>query len=1085
MGEGNTGLKSQFGVGDPNSPTQNTPNDPNSKNTGSDKQARDFQAAFEKEQSSVNGHLQYTAVNAEAARHDPLAARRDTMFTAFQSALAKIDPKDPSKAKADIDKVLGDARKLNGEVTTFRQQAEKAKTDWDARQGRYDEAVAQTEELEAWGDAKAPALRGLVDGIRTQVNQRQYAQTNSTLDAMLPKLAPIYEAYLKQKEAKTKYDAELSAVQARLTTASASDHVKLAAQRDALGTAQTEMESSAQAKNYVAAVQQLGEMAAKLDAFEVALQELEQQKKAYEDAMAALQPQIDQTSQSSQHQTLAPMEEELLALKTKIDTAAQAEDFALALTQVNDLSTKADQYITLRDELDAKKTAYEQAYAALQPRLPSASEPGGERIVALQQAIATQQNEMISAAEADDYDTALQLVNELEPQVTELETALAARQLYDEQWAALQPKLPQASSGSPALAELEASVDSLRQQAETAAAADDYEQASTQLTTLESTLAELETATAELAEKRQAYEEARAALEQHLPTATEPGEGRLAEVQTEIQQSLADADAAAAVDDYGPALEHVQALETQLAELDTLLAARDEYQAKLAALQPRLPTSGGAAAGRLAEVQTEIETRRAEAEAAAQSSDFEAALQGLTELEDLLTEYEELARQRDQFEERWAELQPRLPEATEPDAAPEVIELNDTIVQTRSNLESKAAEGDYEGALLEVDEMVGLLSELEAAKEEAELKREEFELAYASTKEVVEQVLATPTDIPAVQEKLDGLKASKAEVDEAVAQNDYDTAQAALEDVDTALATYEEELRKQPRNCDWINATATALMAGIMRHYMQAQSKIDRAAQAYDEALAAHKAAVAARDAKKQLASDLLVGIFFAGLGGAVGGAVAGGMKSSVEAAFGKAAASGAILDATKDIAKFTTRSLQQLGGSPGDPTSVSGSFGGSGVELARNIGQAVNSQGEALLGEVEKLANMVRDNPEACDSKEGIRVEGDPAASMGSDPFLKVLASIASASKTSFAKLLWATWIDQHAYSIEERCDDLSCSEFVEDDVEDFYGWWSDLVKNIEAQAGADFGLRTRLDEARRKLREQIEAREQAEFSR
>lgn len=95
-----------------------------------------------------------------------------------------------------------------------------------------------------------------------------------------------------------------------------------------------------------------------------------------------------------------------------------------------------------------------------------------------------------------------------------------------------------------------------------------------------------------------------------------------------------------------------------------------------------------------------------------------------------------------------------------------------------------------------------LLSDLEAAKEEAVRKRQEFEQAYAGSKQVVEQAVSTPTDVPAVQKKQDELTACKAEVDDAVAQNEYDTAQALLEDVDAALKAYEEELRKTPRNCD-------------------------------------------------------------------------------------------------------------------------------------------------------------------------------------------------------------------------------------------------------------------------------------------
>lgn len=970
-------------------------------------QGKKFVADFKAVVDKVNQSLQYTATNAEEAKHAALASRRDPLVEQFQQALSKIDASEPKKAEASITATLSAARKLDADAVALKQQVEVAQKAWQEVEPEFDQAGDQVVELQGWGNPEAEGFAQAVQTIRTQVNERRYEEARKDCEQLLSAVEPAFQAMQEQKDAQARFDPAREALQPRLEEARLCDFA-----------------------------------------------------------------------------SMQPLQEELTTIDAQMTGAADAHDYVKAEQMLADLTTKVDQCIELHDELAEKRTAYEQAYAALQPRIPNTSEPGGEHIIALQEQIGTKAGEMTAAAGTDDYDVALRLAGELDPMIIELETSLAARQHYDEQWAALQPRLPIASTGSPALAELESQIESLRQQAETAAAADDYDQACGHLTTLGTTLAEFETAEAKLQEQKQAYEQGRAALEPHLPSATEPGEGRLAQVQTEIEQLLADSDALAAQEDYEAALERLKQLETKLAELETLLAARDEYEAKLAALQPRLPTSGGTAAGRLAEVQTEIEALRTDAEAAAGTSDFDTALQRLTEIEPLLTEYEALSSQRDQFDERWAELQPRLPDSTEPDASPEVIELNESIVQTRSSLESKAAEGDYEGALCDIDELVRQLADLESAKEDAVRKREEFEQAYAGIKQVVELAASTPTEVEAVKEKQDELIARKAEVDEAVAQNDYDTAQTLLEDVDVALQDYQEELRKEPRNCDWINATATALMAGIMRHYMQAQSKIDRAAQAYDEALAAHKKAVEAVDAKKQLVEDLLVGIFFAGLGGAVGGAVGGGMKSAVEEAFGKAAASGAIIDATKDIAKFTTRSLQQLGGSPGDPTAVSGNFGGSGVELARNIGQAVNSQGEALLAEVEKLANLVRDNPEACDSKEGIRVEGDPAAAMGSDPFLKVLGSIASANKVSFSKLLWGTWIDEHAYSIDEQCNEWGdCTAVVNDDVEDFFAWWADLTTNIEAQCGADFGLRARLDEARRKVQEKVDAQNKENF--
>jgi hypothetical protein len=204
------GLKQQWGVNDP-------------KKAGSDKQATEFKAAFQSHISCVNGHLQYTSANAEVDKHAALAAKRDALYPAFQGALAQIDPKDPSKAKAAIDKVLADAKGLSTESAALRKAAEKALADWKARQPKFDAAVHQVEELETWGDAKAAPLRALVDGIRTQTNERRYAPASATVDQLLPKLKPIYDEYLKQKAAKPKYEQMLAEQSARLDALKAAE----------------------------------------------------------------------------------------------------------------------------------------------------------------------------------------------------------------------------------------------------------------------------------------------------------------------------------------------------------------------------------------------------------------------------------------------------------------------------------------------------------------------------------------------------------------------------------------------------------------------------------------------------------------------------------------------------------------------------------------------------------------------------------------------------------------------------------------------------------------------------------------------
>src|SRR5262249_38954320 len=130
-----TGLKGQWGVGDP-------------AKAGSDRQAQQFQASFRSELAVVNGHLQYTSAHAQAARHDPLAARREALYWAFQSALALIDRTNPAKAAGAIAKVLADAKALGADAAALHQAAEKALNDWKARLPKYDAAVHQVEELE-------------------------------------------------------------------------------------------------------------------------------------------------------------------------------------------------------------------------------------------------------------------------------------------------------------------------------------------------------------------------------------------------------------------------------------------------------------------------------------------------------------------------------------------------------------------------------------------------------------------------------------------------------------------------------------------------------------------------------------------------------------------------------------------------------------------------------------------------------------------------------------------------------------------------------------------------------------------------
>ena len=570
------GLKGQWGVSDP----QGAANDGDA---GSDKQGQAFQAAFQKEHGITNGHLQYTAANAEASAHAGFAARRDALYAAFQGAAAKIDRKDPSKAQGHIDKVLADARALSGEVAAFRQAAERAKKDWDALQGKYDAAVHRIEELEAWEDKQASALRGQADKIRTQVNVRRYAEAITALDGMVGQLAPVYEEYVRQRNAKAKYEPGRDALEPRATKACTSNRARLQAERDTVGTARDAMGTSALDKNYVQALEQLGDLAKKVEAFEAALEHLERKKKAFETARAALQLKLTQVEQSS-FKKLEPKQQAIAAGKASIDSSAETEDYDHTMTLVSDLSAQCNEYQAAVAELEQQRKAYRAAWAKLQSRFEKTAQSQFKKLEPMQQDLAAIKTDIDSAVEAEDFARALTRVNDLSPKVdtflADQEKARRQRQAYDDAWAPVGPKFSEAvQSEGVKLAPQRDQLTALRQQGESALAAEDFEQALTLTTDLGKKVNAYLQALKVLEQQKQRYEQARSPVQTELDKVLKANSRSLQPMRDEMALAKAEMEAAAAAQEYEKALQWTETLKSRIAAYKQELAKEQkEYE---------------------------------------------------------------------------------------------------------------------------------------------------------------------------------------------------------------------------------------------------------------------------------------------------------------------------------------------------------------------------------------------------------------------------------------------------------------------------------------------------------------------------
>src|SRR5438045_9632099 len=100
----------------------------------------------------------------------------------------------------------------------------------------------------------------------------------------------------------------------------------------------------------------LADLKAKVTAYNKKLEELKKQKQAYDDALAALQPKLTEASKS-QYPKLDSLQQEMITAQGQMETAAQNEDFVLALKCLKDLSAKVGAYAKDLAELEKQKKA--------------------------------------------------------------------------------------------------------------------------------------------------------------------------------------------------------------------------------------------------------------------------------------------------------------------------------------------------------------------------------------------------------------------------------------------------------------------------------------------------------------------------------------------------------------------------------------------------------------------------------------------------------------------------------------------------------------------------------------------------------
>jgi hypothetical protein len=464
-----TTLKTQLGLGDPKSPQTNQ---------GSTEQADKFKAAFQAISAKINECLQYTAAYAEQTKHDPQAAKRDTTCQAYQVALQRIDPTNSAAAQGAIDQVLAGVETLQSAVTSLKTAVEKAYNDWMGSQGEFESASDKIREMVEWGHDKANALQEVITTIVEKANKRNFEGAFKGVGMLAPKLATIYAEFERQRQAQQEYEPALAALQSRLDAVKECSYKSLADTQQAISAATDQMQQAATAKNYVDALTQLRTLEGLVKEFEDRLAALEAKKQEYETARQALDTKLTEASQC-QFKVLAELDQKIADLTTKTDTAATDEKYDEAVTLVGELSTAVEEKLQKTKELEEKKAEYDPLAGEITPRLPNQCEAEYPSLEPMQTELATLNDQMVKAAEAEDYETAVTCANDLKAKLDTYEKSreelVKKKEEYATARATLDPKLGQASTCKhESLAKLDEEIAKMAGELDKAAAAKDY-----------------------------------------------------------------------------------------------------------------------------------------------------------------------------------------------------------------------------------------------------------------------------------------------------------------------------------------------------------------------------------------------------------------------------------------------------------------------------------------------------------------------------------------------------------------------------------------------------------------------------------
>lgn len=344
---------------------------------------------------------------------------------------------DKDVAAKDFVHALEKAKDCATKLDTF----EKALADLEAKKKAYEDELATVKpKLDATAAVDHPKLKPMQQELTTLQAPMEQKATAEDFDGALKAAQDLgtkadqFDQAVKELEAKKKqYEDALAALQPRLDGASKCEFKKLEPLQQELTKAAEAMAAQATAEDYDPAIKAAADLATRLDEFEKSVKELEEKKKAYDDARTALDPKLAAMAQGTPHKKLETDKKAIDDAVPIMEKAAGEQDYDIAQQSAADLGTKVDKYTEDAKAIDDKKKQYEDAFAKVQPRLDEMKSTRIDDLAPMQQEILKKADDIKKAADEEDYDTALKSTEALSTEFDAYENADASK-IYSMEW---------------------------------------------------------------------------------------------------------------------------------------------------------------------------------------------------------------------------------------------------------------------------------------------------------------------------------------------------------------------------------------------------------------------------------------------------------------------------------------------------------------------------------------------------------------------------------------------------------------------------------------------------------------------------